>query len=113
MCLVYESVLTSCCVVFHQICPNSCELSLINRIGNKGLYQAPSPLTSPSLICFVLWCPLQVKLMKYICKQLQCKQKVPDTERPSALDSYPRLVDWLRTINIRPELIEVMCVCVC
>nr|XP_055063914.1 kinase suppressor of Ras 1 isoform X4 [Misgurnus anguillicaudatus] len=46
--------------------------------------------------------------MKYICKQLQCKQKVPDTERPAALDSYPRLVDWLRTINIRPELIEAV-----
>lgn len=45
--------------------------------------------------------------MKYICKQLQCKQKVPETERPEALDSYPRLRDWLRTINLRPELIQV------
>lgn len=50
---------------------------------------------------------LQVKLMKYICKQLQCKQKVPETERPEALDSYPHLPDWLRTINLRPELIQV------
>uniref|UniRef100_A0A3B5KRG4 non-specific serine/threonine protein kinase n=1 Tax=Xiphophorus couchianus TaxID=32473 RepID=A0A3B5KRG4_9TELE len=48
-----------------------------------------------------------VKLMKYICKQLQCKRKVPDTERPEALDSYPRLRDWLRTVNLRPELIQV------
>lgn len=47
--------------------------------------------------------------MKYICKQLQCKQKVPETERPEALDSYPRLRDWLRTINLRPELIQVRC----
>ncbi|XP_051540218.1 kinase suppressor of Ras 1-like isoform X4 [Myxocyprinus asiaticus] len=46
--------------------------------------------------------------MKYICKQLQCKQKVPDTERPAALDSYPRLEDWLRIINVRPELIEAV-----
>ncbi|KAL2095359.1 hypothetical protein ACEWY4_010078 [Coilia grayii] len=46
--------------------------------------------------------------MKYICKQLQCKQKVPETERPQALDSYPRLGDWLRTINLRPELIEAV-----
>lgn len=45
--------------------------------------------------------------MKYICKQLQCKQKVPETERPEALDSYPHLRDWLRTINLRPELIQV------
>uniref|UniRef100_A0A8C6TP41 non-specific serine/threonine protein kinase n=1 Tax=Neogobius melanostomus TaxID=47308 RepID=A0A8C6TP41_9GOBI len=49
-----------------------------------------------------------VKLMKYICKQLQCKQKVPETERPEALDSYPHLRDWLRTINLRPELIEAI-----
>uniref|UniRef100_A0A3Q3LKN2 non-specific serine/threonine protein kinase n=1 Tax=Labrus bergylta TaxID=56723 RepID=A0A3Q3LKN2_9LABR len=48
-----------------------------------------------------------VKLMKYICKQLQCKQKVPETERPEALDRYPHLRGWLRTINLRPELIEV------
>ncbi|RXN13172.1 kinase suppressor of Ras 1-like isoform X1 [Labeo rohita] len=51
---------------------------------------------------------LEVKLMKYICKQLQCKQKVPDTERPSALNSYPRLEDWLRTINVRPALLEAV-----
>uniref|UniRef100_A0A3Q2WAW0 SAM domain-containing protein n=1 Tax=Haplochromis burtoni TaxID=8153 RepID=A0A3Q2WAW0_HAPBU len=48
--------------------------------------------------------------MKYICKQLQCKQKVPETERPEALDSYPHLRDWLRTINLRPELIELQAV---
>ncbi|XP_017567380.1 kinase suppressor of Ras 1 isoform X4 [Pygocentrus nattereri] len=51
---------------------------------------------------------LQVKLMKYICKQLQCKLKVPETDRPQALNSYPRLGDWLRTINLRPELIEAV-----
>lgn len=51
--------------------------------------------------------------MKYICKQLQCKQKVPETERPEALDSYPHLRDWLRTINLRPELIEVGHVVLC
>ncbi|PWA22678.1 hypothetical protein CCH79_00002090, partial [Gambusia affinis] len=49
-----------------------------------------------------------VKLMKYICKQLQCKRKVPDTERPEALDSYPHLQDWLRTVNLRPELIQAV-----
>lgn len=66
-----------------------------------------SPANLPSFLCYVLYCSLQVKLMKYICKQLQCKQKVPETERPEALDSYPHLRDWLRTINLRPELIEV------
>lgn len=66
-----------------------------------------SPLTRPSHLRCVLYCSLQVKLTKYICKQLQCKQKVPETERPEALDSYPHLRDWLRTVNLRPELIEV------
>lgn len=51
--------------------------------------------------------------MKYICKQLQCKQKVPETERPEALDSYPHSRDWLRTINLRPELIQVRCRSLC
>lgn len=66
-----------------------------------------SLLTRPSTQLRLLCSSLQVKLMKYICKQLQCKQKVPETERPEALDSYPHLRDWLRTINLRPELIEV------
>lgn len=70
-------------------------------------------LPLPYLLCGPLCFPLQVKLMKYICKQLQCKQKVPETERPQALDSYPRLGDWLRTINLRPELIEVSSRSVC
>uniref|UniRef100_A0A3Q2DPH7 non-specific serine/threonine protein kinase n=1 Tax=Cyprinodon variegatus TaxID=28743 RepID=A0A3Q2DPH7_CYPVA len=49
-----------------------------------------------------------VKLMKYICKQLQCKNKLPETERPEALDSYPHLRDWLRTVNLRAELIQAV-----
>lgn len=66
-----------------------------------------SPL--PLLPVLIPCCSLQVKLMKYICKQLQCKQKVPETERPEALNRYPHLRDWLRTINLRPELIQVRC----
>ncbi|XP_035391592.1 kinase suppressor of Ras 1 isoform X5 [Electrophorus electricus] len=46
--------------------------------------------------------------MKYTCKQLQCKLKVPETDRPQALDSYPRLGDWLHIVNLRPELIEAV-----
>lgn len=64
-------------------------------------------LTRPSLLHLVLCRPLQVKLMKYICKQLQCKLKVPETERPQALDTFPHLGDWLRTVSLRAELIEV------
>uniref|UniRef100_A0A8C7FX03 non-specific serine/threonine protein kinase n=1 Tax=Oncorhynchus kisutch TaxID=8019 RepID=A0A8C7FX03_ONCKI len=49
-----------------------------------------------------------VKLTKYICKQLQCKQRVPERQRTQALASYPRLGDWLCTINLRPELIQAV-----
>lgn len=74
----------------------------------QAVSRGESPLlTRPSTQRQLLCCSLQVKLMKYICKQLQCKQKVPETERPEALDSFPHLRDWLRTINLRPELIEV------
>jgi len=52
-------------------------------------------------------CHLQVKLVKYISKQLEWKQSVPESERPLVLDSYPHLTDWLHTINLRTELIEV------
>lgn len=45
--------------------------------------------------------------MKYICKQLQCKHKVPEAERPAALDNFPHLQDWLHTINLREGLIVV------
>lgn len=79
-----------------------------NHRGVPAVSRSESPLlTRPSTERRLLCWSLQVKLMKYICKQLQCKQKVLETERPEALDSYPHLRDWLRTINLRPELIEV------
>ncbi|XP_060703837.1 kinase suppressor of Ras 1-like isoform X3 [Hemiscyllium ocellatum] len=49
---------------------------------------------------------LEVKLVKYISKQLQCKHKVPPSERTSELERYPRLSDWFRTINLRKEIIQ-------
>uniref|UniRef100_A0A673WL30 non-specific serine/threonine protein kinase n=1 Tax=Salmo trutta TaxID=8032 RepID=A0A673WL30_SALTR len=78
------------------------EISISSLQGLRTKCAASNDLTQQEIRT------LEVKLMKYICKQLQCKQKVPETERPQALDSYPRLGDWLRTINLRPELIEVM-----
>uniref|UniRef100_A0A4W3I292 non-specific serine/threonine protein kinase n=1 Tax=Callorhinchus milii TaxID=7868 RepID=A0A4W3I292_CALMI len=50
---------------------------------------------------------LEVKLVKYISKQLQCKHKVPSSERTPELESYPRLSDWLNTINLRKKIIQV------
>lgn len=65
--------------------------------------------SSISSVVYVCVCPLQVKLAKYISKQLQCKQRVPLCERSLALSAFPHLVDWLHTINLRPEFIEVWC----
>ena len=67
-------------------------------------------LRSSGVLTLLYLCchPLQVKLTKYICKQLQCKQRVPERQRTQALASYPRLGDWLCTINLRPELIQVL-----
>ncbi|TRY92240.1 hypothetical protein DNTS_026126 [Danionella cerebrum] len=82
----------------------------VQRLNEMGMLPRKDPGRSSgnSSEKHVLCCPLQVKLMKYICKQLQCKQKVPDTERPGTLDSFPRLEDWLRTVNVRPELIQAV-----
>ncbi|XP_059829474.1 kinase suppressor of Ras 1 isoform X3 [Hypanus sabinus] len=49
---------------------------------------------------------VEVKLVKYISKQLQCKRKVPPSERTSELESYPRLSDWFHTINLRKEILQ-------
>ncbi|XP_042560438.1 kinase suppressor of Ras 1 isoform X2 [Clupea harengus] len=85
-----------------ELIQNMIEISISSLQGLRTKCAASNDLTQQEIRT------LEVKLMKYICKQLQCKQKVPETERPQALDSYPRLGDWLRTINLRPELIEAV-----
>uniref|UniRef100_A0A8C8F146 non-specific serine/threonine protein kinase n=1 Tax=Oncorhynchus tshawytscha TaxID=74940 RepID=A0A8C8F146_ONCTS len=84
-----------------ELIQNMIEISISSLQGLRTKCAASNDLTQQEIRT------LEVKLMKYICKQLQCKQKVPETERPQALDSYPRLGDWLRTVNLRPELIEL------
>lgn len=49
----------------------------------------------------------QAKLVRYICKQQQCKLSVAPSERTSELNSYPRFSDWLCTFNVRPEVVQV------
>lgn len=57
---------------------------------------------------FLSWAPPpQAKLVRYICKQRQCKLSVAPGERPSELNSYPRFSDWLYTFNVRPEAVQV------
>uniref|UniRef100_A0A8C7KP88 non-specific serine/threonine protein kinase n=1 Tax=Oncorhynchus kisutch TaxID=8019 RepID=A0A8C7KP88_ONCKI len=85
-----------------ELIQNMIEISISSLQGLRTKCAASNDLTQQEIRT------LEVKLMKYICKQLQCKQKVPETERPQALDSYPRLGDWLRTVNLRPELIEAV-----
>ncbi|XP_066551191.1 kinase suppressor of Ras 1 isoform X2 [Amia ocellicauda] len=78
------------------------EISISSLQGLRTKCAASNDLTQQEIRT------LEVKLVKYICKQLQCKRKVPVSERPQALERYPRLVDWLRTINLRPELIQAV-----
>ncbi|KAM4727103.1 kinase suppressor of Ras 1-like isoform 1-T1 [Anableps anableps] len=85
-----------------ELIQNMIDISISSLQGLRTKCAASNDLTQQEIRT------LEVKLMKYICKQLQCKKKVPDTERPEALDSYPRLRDWLRTVNLRPELIKAV-----
>ncbi|XP_031324202.1 kinase suppressor of Ras 1 isoform X1 [Camelus dromedarius] len=49
---------------------------------------------------------LEAKLVRYICKQLQCKLSVAPGERTAELNSYPRFSDWLYTFNVRPAVVQ-------
>uniref|UniRef100_A0A670YX04 Kinase suppressor RAS 1 N-terminal helical hairpin domain-containing protein n=1 Tax=Pseudonaja textilis TaxID=8673 RepID=A0A670YX04_PSETE len=49
---------------------------------------------------------LEVKLVRYIGIQLQCKLSVPLNDRTVELNSYPRLSDWLYLVNLRKDVIQ-------
>uniref|UniRef100_A0A8C5ZFF0 non-specific serine/threonine protein kinase n=1 Tax=Marmota marmota marmota TaxID=9994 RepID=A0A8C5ZFF0_MARMA len=49
---------------------------------------------------------LEAKLVRYICKQRQCKLSVPPSDRTPELNSYPRFSDWLDTFHVRPEVAQ-------
>lgn len=49
----------------------------------------------------------QAKLVRYICKQRQCKLSVSPSDRSAELNSYPRFSDWLYIFNVRPEVVQV------
>ncbi|XP_069917202.1 kinase suppressor of Ras 1 isoform X3 [Oryctolagus cuniculus] len=49
---------------------------------------------------------LEAKLVRYICKQRQCKLSVAPSERTLELNSYPRFSDWLYIFSVRPELVQ-------
>uniref|UniRef100_A0A8D0L1V3 Kinase suppressor of Ras 1 n=1 Tax=Sphenodon punctatus TaxID=8508 RepID=A0A8D0L1V3_SPHPU len=49
---------------------------------------------------------LEVKLVRYISIQRQCKLSVPLNDRTVELNSYPRFSDWLYLVNLRKEVIQ-------
>ncbi|XP_049984605.1 kinase suppressor of Ras 1 isoform X2 [Alexandromys fortis] len=49
---------------------------------------------------------LEAKLVRYICKQRQCKLSVTPSDRTAELNSYPRFTDWLYIFNVRPEVVQ-------
>lgn len=94
---------------------------------NIGALQAPLPMTSLSWLsklpcCILTWghcvlvpplnvlffpCVPQARLVRYICKQRQCKLSVAPSDRTPELNSYPRFRDWLDTFNVRPAVAQV------
>ncbi|KAJ8256976.1 hypothetical protein COCON_G00191280 [Conger conger] len=85
-----------------ELIQNLIEISIASLQGLRTKCAATNDLTQQEIRT------LEEKLVKYICKQLQCKWKVPERERPLALDTYPRLCDWLHTVNLRSELIQAV-----
>ncbi|XP_030632777.1 kinase suppressor of Ras 1-like [Chanos chanos] len=85
-----------------ELIQNIIDISISSLQGLRTKCAASNDLTQHEIRT------LEVKLVKYICKQLQCKQRVPDSERSAELDNYPHLRDWFFTINVRPELIEAV-----
>uniref|UniRef100_A0A670K1P7 non-specific serine/threonine protein kinase n=1 Tax=Podarcis muralis TaxID=64176 RepID=A0A670K1P7_PODMU len=49
---------------------------------------------------------LEVKLVRYIGTQLQCKLNVPLNDRTVELNSYPRFSDWLYLVNVRKDVVQ-------
>ncbi|KAG1951855.1 kinase suppressor of Ras [Pimephales promelas] len=85
-----------------KLIQNLIEISISSLKGLRTKCAASNDLTQHEIRAF------EVKLVKYISKQLEWKQSVPESERPLVLDSYPHLTDWLHTINLRTELIEAV-----
>uniref|UniRef100_A0A674JN49 non-specific serine/threonine protein kinase n=1 Tax=Terrapene triunguis TaxID=2587831 RepID=A0A674JN49_9SAUR len=49
---------------------------------------------------------LEVKLVRYINRQRQCKLSVPLNDRTVELNSYPRFNDWLELVNVKKEVVQ-------
>uniref|UniRef100_A0A8C5PKW9 non-specific serine/threonine protein kinase n=1 Tax=Leptobrachium leishanense TaxID=445787 RepID=A0A8C5PKW9_9ANUR len=76
------------------------DISMSNLRGLRTQCAASNHLTQREIRT------LEAKLMNYISKQLQCKLHVPQAERTAALNSYPRISDWLHTVSVRNDLAQ-------
>ncbi|KAI1893401.1 hypothetical protein AGOR_G00123350 [Albula goreensis] len=85
-----------------ELIQNLIDISIASLQGLRTKCAASNDLTQQEIRT------LEVKLVKYICKQLQFKRRVPESERPQALNKYPKLRDWLHTVNLRSELIQAV-----
>uniref|UniRef100_A0A668AIM4 non-specific serine/threonine protein kinase n=1 Tax=Myripristis murdjan TaxID=586833 RepID=A0A668AIM4_9TELE len=84
-----------------QLIQNMIDISVSSLQGLRTKCAASNDLTQHEIRT------LEDKLTKYFCQQLQLKQRVPERERTETLAGYPRLEDWLRTVNLRPQFIQV------
>ncbi|XP_078140207.1 kinase suppressor of Ras 1-like isoform X1 [Centroberyx gerrardi] len=85
-----------------QLIQNMIDISISSLQGLRTKCAASNDLTQQEIRT------LEEKLTKYICKQLQLKHRVPERERTETLAGFPRLEDWLRTVNLRPHFIQAV-----
>ncbi|XP_029923532.1 kinase suppressor of Ras 1-like isoform X2 [Myripristis murdjan] len=85
-----------------QLIQNMIDISVSSLQGLRTKCAASNDLTQHEIRT------LEDKLTKYFCQQLQLKQRVPERERTETLAGYPRLEDWLRTVNLRPQFIQAV-----
>ncbi|XP_053310940.1 kinase suppressor of Ras 1 [Spea bombifrons] len=83
-----------------ELIQNMIDISMSNLRGLRTQCAASNDLTQQEIRT------LEAKLMTYISKQLQCKLRVPHVERTEMLNSYPRISDWLHTVNMKNEVVQ-------
>nr|XP_014346901.1 PREDICTED: kinase suppressor of Ras 1 [Latimeria chalumnae] len=83
-----------------KLIQNMIDISISSLQGLRTKCAASNDLTQQEIRT------LEVKLVKYIGKQLQCKHRVPQHERTPVLESYPKLSDWFQTVNVGKELLQ-------
>uniref|UniRef100_A0A8C8RK92 non-specific serine/threonine protein kinase n=1 Tax=Pelusios castaneus TaxID=367368 RepID=A0A8C8RK92_9SAUR len=76
------------------------DISLASLRGLRTKCAASNDLTQQEIRT------LEVKLVRYINRQRQCKLSVPLNDRTEELSSYPRFNDWLDLVNVKKEVVQ-------